>query len=321
MKKYTLILFLASLLFSCSSDDNTPTPKDSPVLTTTAITDISQTSATSGGEITSDGGDNVTARGLVWSTTKNPTTADAITTNDSGTDSFISKLTELTSSTTYYVRAYASNSAGTGYGNEVSFTSAPTIEEGEVFNPITGKTWMDKNLGASQVAKSSTDVNSYGDLYQWGRGADGHQIRTSGTTATLSSSDNPGHGDFILASNSSYDWRSPLNNSLWQGVNGVNNPCPSGYRLPTATELNAERTNWGSNNDNAAGAFASPLKLPMAGVRAGSNGSTHLVGTYGQYWSSTVSGTSSVGLLFVSDNAFMETFFRTEGFSVRCIKD
>jgi hypothetical protein len=67
----------------------------------------------------------------------------------------------------------------------------------DVTNPTTGKTWMDRNLGASQVATSSTDVNAYGDLYQWGRGADGHQCRTSPTTTFLSSTDQPGHGDFI----------------------------------------------------------------------------------------------------------------------------
>jgi hypothetical protein len=124
---------------------------------------------------------------------------------------------------------------------------------------------MDRNLGASRAATSSTDAEAYGDLYQWGRAADGHQKRTSGTTSTLSNSDTPGHGNFILAPNSPYDWRSPQNNNLWQGVNGTNNPCPAGYRLPTEAELNAERLSWSSNN--AAGAFASPLKLPVAGYR------------------------------------------------------
>jgi hypothetical protein len=106
----------------------------------------------------------------------------------------------------------------------------------DVTNPTTGKTWMDRNLGASQVATSSTDAASYGDLYQWGRRADGHQCRTSPTTATLSSVDQPAHGNFILAPNAPNDWRSPQNNNLWQGVTGVNNPCPSGYRVPTQTE-------------------------------------------------------------------------------------
>jgi len=67
----------------------------------------------------------------------------------------------------------------------------------DVTNPTTGKIWMDRNLGATQVATSSTDAASYGDLYQWGRRSDGHQCRTSATTATLSSTDTPAHGNFI----------------------------------------------------------------------------------------------------------------------------
>jgi len=185
---------------------------------------------------------------------------------------------------------------------------------------LTGKIWMDRNLGASQVATSSTDANSYGDLYQWGRAADGHQCRTSDTTYTLSSIDQPTHGDFILAPSSPYCWRSPQNDNLWQGTGGTNNPCPVGYRLPTDTELDAERASWGSNN-NAAGAFASPLKLPVAGYRNASNGSLLDVGTYGLYWSSTVSSTSSRYLFFHSTYAGLFTYFRASGYAVRCLKD
>jgi hypothetical protein len=188
-----------------------------------------------------------------------------------------------------------------------------------VTNPSTGKTWMDRNLGASQVATSSTDANSYGDLYQWGRGSDGHQCRTSATTATLSSGDQPGHGEFILAPSAPNDWRSPLNTNLWQGVNGVNNPCPSGYRLPTEAELDAERLSWSSNN--AAGAFASPLKLPMAGDRNIANGSLGGVGSRGSYWSSTVTITRARKLDFDSGGAVFGYFVRASGGSVRCLKD
>jgi uncharacterized protein (TIGR02145 family) len=190
----------------------------------------------------------------------------------------------------------------------------------DVTNPTTGKIWMDRNLGATQVATSSTDVNSYGDLYQWGRRADGHQCRTSATTNTLSSIDQPAHGDFIIAQNSSYDWRSPQNANLWQGVNGVNNPCPSGYRLPTETEINAERLSWSQNN--SAGAFASPLKLPMAGGRDGSVvRPIDNVGTGSFYWSSSVSGADSTFLLFFSSNAYTSAWGRASGISVRCLKD
>ena len=192
----------------------------------------------------------------------------------------------------------------------------------DVTNPTTGKTWMDRNLGASQVAASSSDINSYGDLYQWGRFSDGHQCRTSTTTSSNSSTDTPGHGNFILNSNSPFDWRSPQNTNLWQGVSGTNNPCPSGYRIPTYAELEAERISWGTNN--AAGALASPLKLPMAGYRSNDNDYIGDVGSYGNYWSSTVSTAEAVKsnlLLISSGSVNMSYNKRAFGYSVRCIKD
>jgi uncharacterized protein (TIGR02145 family) len=209
-------------------------------------------------------------------------------------------------------------------GQVLTFTGgAPTwtttVGPNDVQNPNTGEIWMDRNLGASQVATSSTDANAYGDLYQWGRAADGHESRTSGTTSTLATSDTPGHGDFITSGSSPYDWRSPQNDNLWQGVNGTNNPCPSGYRLPTEAEWEAERTSWSSND--AAGAFASPLKLPVAGFRGYSSGTLNDVGSLGYYWSSTVDGAGARGLFFLSSIAGMYGDFRADGFSVRCLKD
>jgi len=209
-----------------------------------------------------------------------------------------------------------------GYeGNILTFTGGvPTWVGGtpDVTNPITGEIWKDRNLGASQVATSSTDIDSYGDLYQWGRAADGHESRTSAITTTLSSSDTPGHGDFIINGTTPFDWRVPQNDNLWQGVNGTNNPCPSGYRLPTAAEWDAERTSWNSNN--ADGAFASPLKLPVAGRRTSNSGSLSGVGVDGYYWSSTVVGIESQRLYF-SVVAMMSSSSRAYGASVRCIKE
>ena len=198
--------------------------------------------------------------------------------------------------------------------------SGPTIIV-DVVNPKTGKTWMDRNLGASRAATSSTDAASYGDLYQWGRGADGHQLRTSTTTTSLSSSNQPGNGNFILAPNGPSDWRNAQNDNLWQGVNGVNNPCPSGYRLPTEAELEEERVSWNANT--SVGAFASPLKLPMAGSRDYSNGGLVTGGTsdHGFYWSSTVNATSSRNLYFLSNDTYMLRTQRAVGQSIRCIKN
>jgi plastocyanin len=94
-----------------------------PSLTTTAISAITATTATGGGSVTSDGGGTVLARGVVWSTSANPTISDSKTIDGTGTGSFVSSLTGLTGGTTYHVRAYATNSAGTGYGSDVSFTT------------------------------------------------------------------------------------------------------------------------------------------------------------------------------------------------------
>ena len=202
-------------------------------------------------------------------------------------------------------------------GSTLDCNGTPT-EVLDVTNPTTGKTWMDRNLGATQAATSSTDAAAYGDLYQWGRGADGHQCRNSPTTSSLSSTDQPGHGDFITSNFGDYDWRSPQNDNLWQGVNGTNNPCPDGYRLPTKSEWEAEQATWVS--DDADGAFASPLKLPLAGRRSGSNDLIFYAGTDGYYWSSTVNDNRSYNIYFswyseMSDNR------RVRGGSVRCIKD
>jgi uncharacterized protein (TIGR02145 family) len=285
-------------------------------LTTTEVTSITATTAVSGGYITSDGGSPITEKGIIWGTAQDPTQGS--TTNGTGTGSFTSNLTNLQPGKVYYVQAYAINSFGSSYGNQISFTTATL--PADVTNPATGKTWLDRNSGASRVATSSTDAEAYGDLHQWGRGTDGHEKRNSPTTSTLSSSDTPGHGNFILAPESPYDWRSPQNTNLWQGVNGTNNPCPTGYRLPTEAEWNAERLSWGSNN--ATGAFASPLKLPVGGYRSGRDGSHYIVNGYGNFWSSTVDGTYSRYLVFgSSNNATMGSFSRVTGLSVRCLKD
>lgn len=197
--------------------------------------------------------------------------------------------------------------------------SGETMPLIEVTNPSTGDTWMDRNLGADQVATSSTDPAAYGDLYQWGRCSDGHEKRTSSTTTTLSSTDDPGHGDFITVNSTPDDWRSPQNNSLWQGTSGINNPCPSGYRLPTDSELDAERQSWSSND--AAGAFDSPLKLTLTGSRNNSPGTLVLVGIFGFYWSSSVNGTDARNMNFSSTHANFTDGRRATGLSVRCIKD
>jgi uncharacterized protein (TIGR02145 family) len=100
-----------------------------PEITTAEITNVTANSAQSGGNITDDGGSSITARGVCWSTTQNPIISDSHTANGSGLGSFISEVTELEFNTTYYLRAYATNVAGTTYGPEKSFTTEDGLPE------------------------------------------------------------------------------------------------------------------------------------------------------------------------------------------------
>ena len=119
-------------------------------------------------------------------------------------------------------------------------TDVPTV------TTPTGRVWMDLNLGASQVATSKNDSKAYGYLYQWGRFTDGHQERSSEITNVISSVTNPNHRYFIT---SPKDWINPFNDDLWQGVEGINNPCPLCFRLPTKAEWDAESKGWLNSDD------------------------------------------------------------------------
>lgn len=202
-----------------------------------------------------------------------------------------------------------------------------SLESGLVCSDASGRVWMDRNLGASQVASSSTDSNGYGHLYQWGRGSDGHQSRFSQETGSTSSTDQPGHGYFIRWPNENTqvsDWRDPSNDNLWQGEDGTNNPCPEGFRLPTKEEWELEVAGWDNDDPNAP--FNSTLKLTMAGRRLAGNGDMYHVGSRGYYWTSTPStnGLSSCLEFFTTGNASIINNInnpRNNGLSVRCIKD
>jgi uncharacterized protein (TIGR02145 family) len=218
-----------------------------------------------------------------------------------------------------------------------------------------GQTWMDRNLGARRVATVDApngftginDVFSYGNYYQWGRPADGHEItvwngtsRTAGrgladVTADLAGDAYPAHGNFIITNASPNDWLATPATSgtatLWATAN--QGPCPANYHVPTDAEWSTAYTAaLGSGNgtdggdtagwDNNVETYESALKLPSSGYRDRANGTLSSQGTLGLYWSSTVSGTDASYLYFNSTEAVTHYFeFRAYGFTVRCLKD
>jgi hypothetical protein len=205
----------------------------------------------------------------------------------------------------------------------------------DVLNPTTGRTWMDRNLGAYNAARSATDCWAYGNLYQWGRAGDGHEFRGAPiyngdslgfATTALPNRGNAWDGLYITSVNPPFDWLETQDDNLWNSgttsnpIKTANDPCPMGYRVPTIAELNAERLTWSPRT--ITGAFASPLKLSLAGRRNRALGDLVEVGERARYLSSTVDGANIryLGVGNTSQTGDTEGN-RAVGASVRCIKD
>ncbi len=192
----------------------------------------------------------------------------------------------------------------------------------------TATCWMDSNLGASQVATSATDTTAYGDYYQWGRAADGHQISTS-TTATLAPNFTPNHAQFITIDPSTppNDWTAAgvddngeIRQALWSRTDG-SSICPTGFRVPTTAELLAEVSSWSSTG--ISGAFASDLKWTYAGSRFFRTGAVSS-GFSGSYWSRAVDTVVTSNSAYLSIGGFSGTITfrnRSRGHSIRCIQN
>jgi uncharacterized protein (TIGR02145 family) len=221
---------------SCSGSTVTLSVSTSVNITTAAVSEISSSFAISGGNISNDGGNPITQRGVCWSTSPNPTTTDNITNNGNGLGSFTSSLSELAANTTYYIRAYAINSAGIFYGNEVSFTSISlegTINscglenvfngelnysslvdiDGNVYKTIVigNQEWMAENLKAARY-NNGDSVTFISDPDLW--------INTSeGAWSNLD-------GDTFYNCNCGNVYN-------WYAVSDERNLCPTGWHVPT----------------------------------------------------------------------------------------
>jgi uncharacterized protein (TIGR02145 family) len=323
-----------------SYDGNNVRCVRNPVLTTIAASSVTTTTATSGGNITDDGGATIIARGICWSTSANPTIADSITTDGTGAGTFTSALTGLTANTTYNVRAYATKSAGTAYGNQVSFTtnSGDTITDldGNVYHTVNigTQTWMIENLKTTRYNDgtaiptvtdnntwssltigaycwynndSTTYKNLYGALYNW------YTVNT-GKLAPIG-------------------WHVPTD-SEWTTLE--NYLLANGYNYDGSTSGNfyakslAATTNWTTDTGSIAGTIGNDLS------KNNSTGFSALPGSYrgvngfsygaliGFWWSSTEGSTSSAWsrYLYYGDNSlYRGGISKNFGFSVRCVKD
>ncbi|MCK4661303.1 MAG: hypothetical protein KAT68_00445 [Bacteroidales bacterium] len=316
---FPLVIMGVILMFtnSCKKDDD-----NVPVLETYAISDITQTTATCGGNITSDGGSTVTAKGVCWSTGQTPTVSNSKTTDGTEAGSFTSNLTGLTTSTTYYVRAYATNANGTGYGSAMSFTTQQGVTDidGNVYHVVTIGTqvWMAENL----------KVTKY----------------NNGTAIPLVTTDNTAWGNLTAPG---YCWynndQASYGNTYgalykWATVN-TGNLCPTGWHVPTDAEWITLIDYLAANGHS--GAEGTALKA-TSGWNSGGNGTDNYgfsalpsgfrnyggyfedVGDYGGWWSATDYSTFYAwGRLTGYNQSTVYRFynFKTYGFSVRCVKD
>ena len=176
---------------------------------------------------------------------------------------------------------------------------------------VSGRCWLDNDLGG---------------YFQWGRGADGHQVYNSPTTSTLSTSDNPGHSNFIITSQSPYDWRNPSNDNLWQGGENDNNPCPTGFHVPTSIEWEDELEAAGPTADDRYNGVVDYLGLYSLNFRGIDGKLTPGAMDSGYfYWSSTIVGEYPC-ILEVDGETYgvwvtCGYYRRGDGMAVRCIKD
>jgi uncharacterized protein (TIGR02145 family) len=309
-----------------------PNPGNLATLTTLPIGNITDIAATTGGNITNDGGTAITNRGVVWSTTQNSTTANNSITNGSGTGSFTSNLTGLTANTTYYVRAYATNSAGTAYGNELSFTTT-TGGGGIVTNPGAGVTfdgytypsivlgngqeWMSENLRTTTYANGNP-IPNVTDNTQW-------ENLTTGAWSHY---------------NNDSQYENPYGKLYnWYTVDDPRNVCPTGWHVPTDAEwtilsdyLGGENVAGGKMKSTGTQYWLSPNtdatnESGFSGLPGGyrnDDGTFSNVGYVGDWWSSTENLTYSArdrNLGYINGGVYRSVSPKDFGFSVRCLRD
>lgn len=180
---FIVSVFFIMTLYSCKK-------QTLPELTTTSVTEITRTSAVSGGNITNNGGTEVTARGVCWGTAQNPEISDNKTNDGAGNGTFTSNITGLSPNTTYYVRAYANNSEGTGYGNEVSFTTSPVGVPALTTSSLTSITYNSAVSGGNITDDGGGNITARGVCWNTSPNPTVSNSKTSDGTGTGNFSSN-----------------------------------------------------------------------------------------------------------------------------------
>lgn len=325
-KLFITIAVIAIGLSACKKNESNSNPVNPnlPVVTTTAVSLITTNDAKGGGRVISEGIDSVIARGVCWGTGQNPTIAGSKTINASDTGTFTSNISGLNPSTTYYVRAYATNSAGTAYGNQQSFTTLSNVSttvtdaDGNVYHTVTIGTqvWLVENLRTSKY-NDGTNIPNVTDGTQWTN-------LTSGAYCYYnnSSTNNTNYGKL-------YNWFAI----------GTGKLAPAGWHIPTLTEINVlttylggstgaggkmkSTTLWASPNTGATN--SSGFTAVPAGGRLEDGGFDGDL-TYGNtLWTSTETpnplGAYIYEVYYTNAQVFVNGHVKQLGASVRCIKN
>ena len=318
-----LTFFFLLVILSCEKNPTESNVKV-PEVNTSEVSAITNTSAQCGGTITSDGGATVTARGVCWSTGQNPTVADDTTNDGTGAGSFTSNITGLTEGTTYYVRAYATNSAGTGYGSAMSFT---TIATTGTVTDIDGNTYQTVKIGEQWWMAENLKVTHY---------RNGDAIPNVTNDTTWSDLTTSAYCNYNNNSSNATTYGRFYN---WYAVNDSRNIAPTGWHVPSDAEWQTlvdylggdaggkmketGTTHWNSPNTGATN--ESGFTALPGGCRFSIGGSFYDMGYYAFFWASTEYGTYyawSRVLFYYSSSVYRKYYYgKRDGFSVRCVRD
>jgi uncharacterized protein (TIGR02145 family) len=361
MKRISVLLIFIMATFiiltTCKKDEEKKI--EVPNISTLAVTEVTATTAISGGEITSDGGGEITSKGIVWSTSPNPTFEQhtGITVEGAGTGLFQSTLTGLTQNTTYYLKAYANNSAGAAYGSQAQFTTeldgvsgqpcpgSPTVSDidGNIYNTVLigNQCWIKENLKTTKYRDGTSIEYPGSDNEAW-------YFNTTGAYAWFGND------------TSWKDSYGALYN--WYAVNYTNGLCPKGWHVPSDDEW-AQLIDYlaaqGFPNSNVPNGAGNALKScrqvnsPLGGdcnstehPRWDSHGARHgfdeygfsglpsgirtfsgtfaFIGDFGWWWSSTEIHSVNAWYRYLNNSNDQVTRYndnKTYGYAVRCLKD